>query len=128
MCCDEIGNPHVSGLEDGVKQGHLRAADQLLRNARAGSLRSCKARESQERTVQSLCGGVWGAGEGVGGYQVNVYSILAFLCLIPGIRTVYFPSCSWQADWTSMNNAGAALLNLLIALFKGCINRSAMDY
>lgn len=58
MCFDEIGNPLVSGLEDEAKQGHLRAADQLLRNARAVSLRSCKERD--EHTVQSLCGGVGG--------------------------------------------------------------------
>lgn len=75
-----------------MKQGHLRAADQLLRNARAGSLQSGKAQEREEGTVQYLCGGVRGAGE--------------FLCTrlwhssasFSGYGTVYFPACSWQAD------------------------------
>lgn len=48
-----------------MKRGHLRAADQLPRNARAGLLQSGKAQEREGRTVQPLRGGVkvGGAGE-----------------------------------------------------------------
>lgn len=77
-----------------MKQGHLRAADQLLRNARAGTLQSGKAQEREAGTVQSLCGDV---GEGARG-------LASYCALDSGIPLPH--SQDWDGVFPSLQLAG----------------------